>query len=54
VIIVTLLALAGVLGGMSILGTAPRHSPREFVGAVLLLGSMLAIPVGAALTALTG
>ena len=53
-IIVTLLALVGVLAGMSLLGTAPRRSPREFVGAVLLLASVLAIPVGAALGALSG
>lgn len=53
-IIVTLVALVGVLSGMSMLGSARRHSLREFVGAVLLLGSMLAIPVGAAFTALIG
>jgi len=53
VIIVTLLALVGVLSGMSLMGTAPRRSPREFFGAVLLLTSVLAIPVGAALATLS-
>jgi hypothetical protein len=53
VIIVTLLALVGVLAGMSIMGTAPRRSAREFVGAVLLLASVIAIPVGAALATLS-
>ena len=51
-ITVTLLGIAGVLVGMAITSGAPRHSPREFWGSVLVLASVAAIPVAAALQGL--
>lgn len=53
VIAVTLLGVVGVLVGMAVTSGARRGSVREWAGGVLVLTSVLAIPVAAALDALS-
>lgn len=51
-VVTTLVAVLGVLVGTVVLTGARQHSAREFVGAVMVLGSVAAIPVAAALAGL--
>lgn len=50
--IVTLLAITGVLIGMKLIGNAVQGSAREWAGAVIMFASVLSIPVCAAMQAL--
>ncbi|AYB70635.1 hypothetical protein SEA_SERENDIPITOUS_94 [Mycobacterium phage Serendipitous] len=50
-LIVALVGISGVLVGMSVVGRARHGSAREWVGATLMLASVLFIPIGGVLWA---
>lgn len=53
ILIIALIAVSGVIAGMSLIGGEAEHgSIREWAGAVLMLASVLLIPVSAAIWAL--
>ncbi|AKF14661.1 hypothetical protein AVJ28_gp92 [Mycobacterium phage Baee] len=52
VLFIALVGISGVLLGMSVLSRAEHGSAREWVGATIMLTSVLTIPVGAAIWSL--